>query len=261
MGDSHLMMLDGSLIDLTKQLVVWKYQIATATSALDSPDTRLWTADTGLRPGSPTTLAAWTLPDSAVRNRLSQADLKVNMLMDPGSTVSVRATVTATSPNDPNLQATLTSKLAERLEKSGLKVAGNAKFTAVASLSLNSTGKTETYITTTGNGSPFLLIGRLPADAVETQVSEQELVFSVKLVANGTTIWEGPPTSVCNTQAQQFKTKDNESIQEQLDRQMWSQAESAFSSVTFPDRVFDPETSSGFGTSTLLDGRMTIKGR
>ncbi len=222
MGDSHIMMLDGSLIDLTKQLVVWKYQMGLAVSAQVSPDTRLWTADTGLRTGSPTTLAAWTLPDSGVINRLSQANLKVNMLMEPGSTVSVQANVSATPPNRPNLQSTLTGKLAERLERSGLKFAGNANFTAVASLSLNSTGKTETYITTKDRGSPFLLLGRRPADAVETQVSEQELVFSVKLVANGQTIWEGAPTTVRNTQTQQFETKDGESIQDHLARAMWS---------------------------------------
>jgi WD40 repeat protein len=259
--DRYLLTADGHLVDLTEKLVAWQYLISVAPVAPISPDTRIWTALSGVRPGGPVTLAALALPDSAVKSRLSQLDLAAKMLMGPGSAVSVQAAITAQPPGRANFQASVVEKLTERLKFTGHNVQPNAPFRAVASLSLRRTGETKSYVSTKDR-SPIALIGRLPADAKETKVPVEELVFSVKLVdAGGKTIWEGPKSTVTNTSIGSFETKENESVTQFLSRNMWSRVDSMFGAVFFPGRVFDPASSSGFGKSAFVNGKPMMMNR
>jgi WD40 repeat protein len=259
--DRYVLTAGGHLIDLTEKLVAWQYLLSVAPVAPISPDMRIWAALSGLRPGGPVALTALPLPDSAVKSRLSKIDLTAKMLMGPGSTVSVQAAVTAQPPGRSNFQASIVEKLTERLKFAGHSVQPNAPFRAVASLALRRTGETKSYVSTKDR-SPIALIGRLPADAKETKVPVEELVFSVKLVdAGGKTIWEGPKSTVTNTSIGSFETKENESVTQFLSRNMWSRVDSMFGGVFFPGRVFDPASSSGFGRSTFVNGKPVIMNR
>lgn len=257
--DRFLVSTDGRVVDTQEQLIVWRYLTTEGTVSAFPPDSRTWLAVSGGRNSGTATLSALLLPDSQVRSRLERTDLKGRMLMQPGSNVSIQVSAAAQPPGQPNYQAAVVKKVTDSLVRSGHTIQDGA-FRAVVSVSMKRTGETMPFTSETPGrfGIPR------SAGGAKIEVPVEEVSLSVKLLdATGKELWSGPQTKFSNRVGlfARFRLKEGETLPQVLSRSMWSQVDSTLGSLAFPQRIFHPSMSNGFGTSLIIRGQPKIQSR
>lgn len=257
--DRFLVSTDGRVVDTQEQLIVWRYLTMEGTVAASAPDSRSWLAMSNGRNSGTATISALQLPDPQVRSGLAQMDLKGKMLMEPGSAVSVQVTAAASPPGQSNYQATVTKKISDSLTKAGHKVQQGAPFRVVVSVSRRLTGEKMPF--TSETLGRFGIPNRTGSTKVEVPV--EEVSVSVKLLAGAKELWGGPQTKFSNQVGMfsRFTLKEGETLQQVLSKSMWNSVDSTLSSIGFPQRIFDPSMSNGFGTSLFVNGQPTLRPR
>ena len=234
LDDEHVL-LDGSIvIDLRRQVVLWKYKISGGRRAwgcvFDGTLSYLYMRNAGQIPQAGVYFAA--LPQPEVLQAADSLKPEEFLAVRPGTKVSLEL---QGAVNGDDLQK-LTAALEEQLTKKEISVAAGSPISLRATVE-NGKSETKTYRSIGGRGRG------------EETVTSTQRIFRLALVENGKVLWEatggagGTPTFL--------HTQNGESAQAAVDRLQQSSPLWFFSNVQVPRRVVRYGEEGCFGVSEL----------
>ena len=245
-GPRQLLVDHRWLVDLDRNLIVWKYDVANGMGVLSTPDDRHWYT---VRPSFPFnagfTLCAMELPDPVAAARLAEINPQPQVLLGPGSRLSLNVQV-SNVPDRPNFAEDLRRNLSQRLAANKIVVAeGQAVVLEVRALQL-ATGETHRY----GRGVRGIF-GR--DDANTTVVAGQKVECRAAVISHGQVFWEQTESLKMDLRIVQLEA--GETIDQHLSKHMWRAVGYYFEQrLALPDRVIAGGDAEGFGQSVFVIG-------
>lgn len=237
-GEQFVLLDNARLLSLPHKAVAWSYSLPVGVHLPGSGDGRHWyVAVKSQRVPAPQLVAA-DMPGSDVAQRIANANLKPDYIVQPGSKVSLQLQLAAT-PDRPNLAQEVRDKLTKTLQEQGIIVEDGQPIT----LRLTSTQ------TATGEKIPYQRIGQGQTE----EVAEQKVTCKAAYVRGNETLWESQEDISNRT----FFTmvRGNETAEQAVNRGMWGQAATFFENLVPPPYVFPKRSAEGLGSSILtVDG-------
>jgi WD40 repeat protein len=234
------------LFDLTYRTNAWSYALLNGNWSPINFDTRCWVASPKSERVAQTMLQGVTLPDPAAAKTLAGAKLEPELVLKPGSTVSLSVQIGAT-PWQSDLPQQLEALVRQGIEKSGVTIA-----TTTQPVHIEVVGKP-----TTGQKFEVSKLGSL-TDKHQVQSYSMQLSIIYKF-SNGH-VWQNHLDAANATGFGIKRIDASKPIQQAYDEDLTSRLKTHLQSLGFPTHLFSPKSSSGLGRTTLWgDGPQPAK--
>ncbi|NLE37217.1 MAG: hypothetical protein GX621_04250 [Pirellulaceae bacterium] len=223
------------LVDLERYCTLWDYTGATGASSIG----RVFWCLVDSR--DQVALVRQPLPHKGIEETASKLPPEAWKGIEPGATVSLEVSVTATAAEQRKIRETFEQQLRER----GIKIAPNQPFKLVVSTSI---GETETIAYEKSRGFFPVPIPRFRGPSSELRIiSFQKQISSVAFVINGESAWEevvvvGAPSSV--------QLREGETAEQAVKKHERPNI-AFFDGVQIPAYVAAPREDASFGASVL----------
>lgn len=235
--DDHVLLDHTQLVSLPQESVVWKYRLANASLSFDSPGNQLWGIwDSSRGPK----LASLTIPDSATQAKVSGSFKKPIPILMPGQSISVKLDVSSNPPGDNAFATRIESKLKEHLAKAGLNVAPGQDVELRISVQKHNTGETINF-----KEAHKIFDHDAPSEVVAITYVECQIA----MVWKSKEVWSDKAQFDNHALVRLFRK--GESISKQLEVEQWRVVDEYFTNPQFPTTLYDPQSLSNVGESTL----------
>jgi hypothetical protein len=235
-GDEHLLLDNQFLVNLTNQVVLWRYDLPGGVHVPVSPDGRHWYAAQRSAGTPGILLAAVDLPDAKALTALA-ANPQPKFVVQPGSKVSL-AIRAANPPGMPSFQQDVRKQLADRLAEHGITVADGQPIVFELSSTQRNTGET-------------LEFHGIGIGTQDVSVPEVEVTCRVAYVSGGKTLWQNEARFSNDTWGFIIHLDQGQTVQQYLDKQLWGAVSGFFLGTVPPKYVFEEGQSEGLGASQL----------
>lgn len=239
-GDKHLLLDNDKLISLDHKMIVWRYQLPSGVHIFDSPDARHWFLTSSAGRNSSIHLAAASLPDSQTVAKLRSADPKPDLIVGPGTKLSIRFNFTSKHPTRTTLDQDVYKNLLDKFAKNDVSVAEGQSLTLYVSMAQRNTGKTNEFqITQIGGGG-----GQQKISLPETFVD-----CTFQIFRGDKEVWQTKSSSSNFTFS--FIVPQGKTPEQALTENMWEQAANYLLNFAPPKYIFAATAANGLGSSQL----------
>jgi len=229
------------LIDLERQMIVWKYNPASGLHVADSPDGRHWFLAMPSARSTSVSLVAATLPEPAAQAKLANAKFEPDMVIKPGSQVTLQTTLSATPPGKPGFAQDLTKMFTDTLTRNKISVTDGQSVVMKVTMNNIKTGKMmELQLSQFGGATVVNQKVSIPENLVEC---------SVQVLRGGNVVWERKQ-SFANG-ALFFQVPQGKTAEQHLNDMMWESAGNFLLHFQPPAYVFADSAFNGLGSSPL----------
>ncbi len=234
------------LFDLKYRTNSWNYEIRPGSWTATNLDTRCWVASPKSERVAQTILQATALPDPAAAKTIAGAKLEPEMVLQPGSTVSLSVQIGPT-PWQPDLPQQLEALIRQGIEKSGVTIA-----TTQQPIHIEVVGKPTT-------GQQFE-VSKLGSRDEKTKVQGYSMLLTIGYKFGKGQLWQ-QQIDAANAKGFGLKRIDaTKSIQQAYDEDLTNQLKTFLQGLGFPTHLFSPKSSGGLGRTTLWgDGPLPTK--
>ena len=242
-GDTTLLLDNSHLLDTRHKMIVWKYQIPNAVHSPQSPDGRHW-AVLQQTPGNAQRLGlgAVVIPEPTVEKRLTSGKFEPDLLLGPGLSVTLQMKV-APSPGDPQFEARTRTALTDQLTNAGISVEAGQPLTLIVSTNVKATGQTMSF-------RPIGLAAAGASPPPETTVPETIVECQISLQKGGQEVWS-QKSNISNRTFGITRIGPGESIQDNLQKQLFAGVTDFFAKAELPHYVFADTAKNGAGSSVV----------
>ncbi|HSG69094.1 MAG TPA: hypothetical protein VLA12_01695 [Planctomycetaceae bacterium] len=254
-ADENHVLLDGNmLVNLQREAVAWNYLFPEEAVIPFGLDDRIiyYGPHYGRKPSI--YLTAAKLPEDAVRQKIESSRLSGEFIPLAGKTVSVEANV-ENPPDTQNYRTVIVDHFQKALQAVGATPAAQGRY--VLSLQTQEgAGRSATFVTSSSR-DPFSGSGlgsslfRRPEPQGEQQANIRSIVCSIKISEDGLPNWKTQRTY--SNYSFFVMIQAGSSLQQELDKGLWSSVKRFFETALLPTFVFPPGADQGLGRTTLND--------
>ncbi|NOX55827.1 MAG: hypothetical protein GXP27_15575 [Planctomycetes bacterium] len=240
----HLLLDASALISLKHGMIVWSYLGPDAIHSADSPDGRHWCVVRKSRQSRVLCLAALTLPEEPVAEKLMNRKGEPSLILQPGTRVSLRLTVETKPPGQPGWETRIREQFVKKLQEQGIEVTQGQALMFEIRVTQKNTGRQLQFRPFGGR------IGTSPNQRSPITVPETIVECSVGLKDKTKVVWQ-TRRGMSNAKFGITHTRPGETVPQHLARQQWEKVTDYLLQLQPPSHVFADDADQGFGHSVL----------